>query len=106
MSKILSTTSNNNYSKLNNIEKKRTWCSNGTPKSVTKSVDRNLNENFYHYMRNVDFPMRANYCWDFSESHRSFFNQIYFNKFYCNVCGNRTVSEISGLITKINYYYY
>ena len=103
MTKLLLTATNNHlkfdsYPNVVNVEKKRTrtWCSNGTPKSVTK-VNRNLTENFYHYMRNVDFPMRVNYCWNFSESHRSFFNQIYFNKFYCNVCGNRTSVSESGL---------
>lgn len=100
MTKLVFTAGNNNFkihSKVNdyvnfNLET-RSWCSNGTPKSVTK-IDRNLTEYFYHYMRNIDFPMRVSYCWNFSEAHRDFFNQTYLNKFCCNVCGNRAVSEV------------
>jgi hypothetical protein len=60
----------------------RTWCSNKTPKSVTK-IDQDLTEYFYHCMKNIDFPMRVSYCWNFSESHRNFFNQTYSKKKAC-----------------------
>ena len=82
------------YLNLNSESKSR--CSNGTPKSLTK-IDRNSTEYSYRSMTHIDFPMRVNYCWDFSESHRNFFNNFYIKKFCCNVCGTQPVSVYKRL---------
>lgn len=49
------------------------WFSNRTPFSL--KADRQMKEYFYHCIRNFDFPMRLNYCWNFSVNHEKFFKK-------------------------------
>lgn len=49
------------------------WFSNRTPFSL--KADRQMKEYFYHCVRNFDFPMRLNYCWNFSIKHEKFFKK-------------------------------
>ena len=36
-------------------------------------ADRRFKEYFYHCITNIDYPMRVNYCWNFSSNHEKFF---------------------------------
>jgi hypothetical protein len=36
-------------------------------------ADRRFTEYFYHCITNIDYPMRVNYCWNFSSNHEKFF---------------------------------
>ena len=45
--------------------------SNRTQNSI--KADRRFKEYFYHCITNIDYPMRVNYCWNFSSNHEKFF---------------------------------
>lgn len=46
------------------------WYGNRTQVSI--KADRQIKEYFYHCIPNIDYPMRMNYCWDFSPTHGQF----------------------------------
>lgn len=60
------------------------WYSNKTPKSIKS--ERVLTEYVFHCMKNFDFPIRTNYCWNFSEAHRNRFNEVYYTKYQFKKC--------------------
>ena len=49
------------------------WYGNRTQNSI--KADRQFKEYFYHCIRNIDYPMRVNYCWDFSLKHENLFKK-------------------------------
>ena len=46
-------------------------CNNRTQGSI--KADRQIKEYFYHCITNIDYPMRVNYCWNFSTNHEKLF---------------------------------
>lgn len=46
------------------------WYTNRTQVSI--KADRQIKEYFYPRIRDIDYPMRLNYCWDFSPTHGQF----------------------------------
>lgn len=69
----------------------RFWHGNRTQVSI--KADRQIKEYFYHCIRNIDYPMRINYCWNFSSSHEQFFRRT---------LADRTVKRIQNLRTSLN----
>jgi hypothetical protein len=54
-------------------QKQQFWFDNRTQKSI--KADRQIKEYFYHCIQNFDYPMRNNYCWDFSLNHQNLFRK-------------------------------
>lgn len=54
------------------------WFANRTQVSV--KADRQIKEYFYHCIRNIDYPMRINYCWNFSPAHENYFRRTFASK--------------------------
>jgi len=48
-----------------------TTFTNRTQNSI--KADRRFTEYFYHCITNIDYPMRVNYCWNFSSNHEKLF---------------------------------
>jgi hypothetical protein len=54
-------------------QKQQFWFDNRTQTSI--KADRQIKEYFYHCIQNFDYPMRNNYCWDFSLNHQNLFRK-------------------------------
>ncbi|EFX60426.1 hypothetical protein DAPPUDRAFT_277555, partial [Daphnia pulex] len=64
------------------------WFDNRTQASI--KADRQIKEYFYHCIRNFDYPMRVNYCWDFSANHENLFKKTLAKKAFKRICSAPT----------------
>jgi len=73
------------------------WYANRTPQSI--KADKHIKEYFYHCMRNFDFPMRINYCWNFSISHQGLFKKTLERPYkFSKVCAKRAATVVGEKI--------
>lgn len=69
------------------------WYGNRTQNSI--KADRQFKEYFYHCIRNIDYPMRVNYCWDFSLKHENLFKKTLAKRKLSQIHSNSSNSSSS-----------
>jgi hypothetical protein len=74
------------------------WYANRTQVSI--KADRQITEYFYHCIRNIDYPMRINYCWNFSLKHENYFKKTLTNRAALRRVNNLTASKSLLLAAK------
>ncbi len=73
------------------------WFANRTPLSI--QADRHIREYFYHCISNFDFPMRLNYCWNFSINHQRLIKKTLARPYkFSKVCARRAASVVGERI--------